>query len=113
MKHVNSLTDDILYHAYQQLQNPELQLTDHEIKNDILQQLENILSQQYKTLKDFPNMPCSESVCEFENYTSEAIMQREFANWLLMISERQISGITPNSSYIKLPQSIAIYDESY
>lgn len=44
---------------------------------------------------------------------SSAITQRNFANWLLMIGEGRISEITKNSSYISMPLSIVVHDNSY
>ncbi|CAG8726403.1 17448_t:CDS:1, partial [Racocetra persica] len=44
-----------------------LQLTQPEIENDALNRLKTILLKQNKSLKDFPNMLCPESVCEFGN----------------------------------------------
>ncbi|CAG8556342.1 1904_t:CDS:1, partial [Racocetra persica] len=42
-KHIVALTDDILYSTHQHSHNPELQLTEPEIENDALNQLETIL----------------------------------------------------------------------
>ncbi|CAG8590817.1 9649_t:CDS:2, partial [Cetraspora pellucida] len=62
-KHIVAFTEDVIYY----LQNHNLQLTEHEIENDALNKLEIIFLQQNKTLKDFPNMPLPDSVCEFRN----------------------------------------------
>ncbi|CAG8507378.1 17053_t:CDS:2 [Racocetra fulgida] len=59
----------------------------------------------------------SDNANEFEidstnDNASNDIAQREFADWLLLIGEGRIAEVTPHSSYIKLPPSIVLHDES-
>ncbi|CAG8524975.1 29193_t:CDS:2, partial [Racocetra persica] len=121
--------DDILHRI---LYNPNFQLTQQEIESCALHELEDILMQQGKSLKDFPNMPIPTTVCYFANWLlneelnyNQAILrnfldqnlsyvaaQSEFANWLLQVGEGLISEVQPNSSFIRLFSNIIIKSET-
>ncbi|CAG8818172.1 5033_t:CDS:1, partial [Racocetra fulgida] len=53
-----------------------LHLTEHEIQNEALIQLENILLQQNKSLKNFPNMLYTDSVREFREFENSLINEK-------------------------------------
>ncbi|CAG8766309.1 17415_t:CDS:2, partial [Dentiscutata erythropus] len=127
--------DDILYKLHHILHNPHHQLTQQEIETYTLHELEDILIQQGKSLKDFPDMPIPTTTYNFANRLlneeinyNQAILcvfldqnlpclnedqrhaesQSEFANWLLQVGKELIPEVQPDSGFIHLPSDIVI-----
>jgi len=68
MRYKQNLSDDILYQTQQELQDLNLQMTEQDIENRALYKLDNILIQQGKTLKDFPDMPIPNTIDNMANH---------------------------------------------
>ncbi|CAG8584602.1 12428_t:CDS:2, partial [Racocetra persica] len=79
--------------------NQYLQLTEDEIENHALCLLNDILTQQRKSLKDFPNTPIPTAVNEIENFLIAKELdynQEILTEFLLKLGEGCIPKILPN-----------------
>ena len=56
-KHKHNLSDDILYRLRRELHDPNLHLSQQTVESYALHELDDLLMQQGKMLKDFPYMP--------------------------------------------------------
>jgi hypothetical protein len=76
-KNISALSDDILFQVRNNTGNMNLELTDSDIHNRALYDLQSILSRHGRFLNEFPNMPIPTAIFDNEQQSTNRLIREE------------------------------------
>ncbi|KAK4381611.1 hypothetical protein Sango_2950800 [Sesamum angolense] len=110
-RHWRAMTDDLQYRVRRELRDNSVHISDENLKEWGLHEIECILNRNGKTLGDFSPIPLPSSR-SFGIISNRLIRLRSFAEWIDMIGEGNIRSLSfPNSrgsDWIEVPEEFLI-----